>query len=468
MSFSRCISELLHNQIGPGLVWGFMLFATGVPAVAQTNFSYLRQTGPPSNRVNLVILAEGYTAAQFPNFWVDATNIANLLLTNEPYASYRDHFNVAGLAVASAQSGSDHPVNNTFVATYFNSTYGPSDYYLGIPTGSTGQGRVTALLDTFVPGDRLTVLLVNDPVPGGSDAGGSTAVVSRGAAFGSLYSILPHETGHVFANLGDEYTTANPGYPDVEEANTTRETNRAAIKWAAWIDPATPIPTPPSATYLLEVGLFEGAHYHPTGWYRPKLNCMMRSFGVSFCEVCTEALVLRIYEQVRPLDDVFPTNTELVLTNAVPLNFSAQSVRPSNHDLHWEWRLNGVPLPGATNNSFQLCPPQIGNGLHNLSIYVHDPTPAVRADPNQRLRQSHSWSLQVQVPQLQLFAPHTVGLHFAFGITGSAPLGISIQISTNLMHWRAVATGQLTGGQLMFTNPHSSRPHEYFRVVTPP
>ena len=102
----------------------------------------------------------------------------------------------------------------------------------------------------------------------------------------------------MLAGLGDEYTTANPGYPDIEEPNTTRETNRTAIKWKAWIDASTPVPTPPTNPNL--VGLFEGAHYHPTGWYRPKLNCLMRNFGVGFCEVCQEALVLVVLPTSAP------------------------------------------------------------------------------------------------------------------------------------------------------------------------
>ena len=39
------------------------------------------------------------------------------------------------------------------------------------------------------------------------------------------------------------------GYPATEEPNTTRETNRNAIKWKAWISPGTPLPTPETGDY---------------------------------------------------------------------------------------------------------------------------------------------------------------------------------------------------------------------------
>ena len=56
--------------------------------------------------------------------------------------------------------------------------------------------------------------------------------------------ILTHETGHVLANLGDEYTNAHPGFPNTEEPNTTRQTESALIKWRVWMDSGTPVPTP--------------------------------------------------------------------------------------------------------------------------------------------------------------------------------------------------------------------------------
>jgi len=77
--------------------------------------------------------------------------------------------------------------------------------------------------------------------------------------------ILVHESGHTLGNLGDEYTTSYPGYPDTEEPNTTTQTNILLIKWRAWIPNGTPIPTPPTGTYQNTVGLFQGAHYH-THW----------------------------------------------------------------------------------------------------------------------------------------------------------------------------------------------------------
>ena len=101
-------------------------------------------------------------------------------------------------------------------------------------------------------------------------AGRFTAAATVNA---SSREIAVHEAGHTFSGLGDEYDSAYPGFPDTEEPNTTRETNPASIKWRDWILGGTPIPTPETSTYAAVVGLFEGAHYHDTGWHRPKLDC---------------------------------------------------------------------------------------------------------------------------------------------------------------------------------------------------
>jgi len=158
------------------------------------------------------------------------------------------------------------------VNTYFNSSF---DSYgiqrlITIPpndrdaNSADGQGRVNSLLATYMPQYDIVALIVNDTQYGGS--GGFPLIASVNS---SSPEIVIHELGHSFSGLGDEYDAANPGFPDTEEPNTTTQTNRALIKWTSWIVAATPVPTPETAGYASVVGLFEGAHYHTTGWYRP-------------------------------------------------------------------------------------------------------------------------------------------------------------------------------------------------------
>jgi hypothetical protein len=443
-------------------------------ATAQTNFYTLTSTGSPSNRVNIVFLAEGYRTNDYAQFLVDATNAANILLTNQPYAEYRSYFNVYAITVPSVQSGSDHPANSISNNTYFNSTFDTAnDFYLSFPTDQTGQGKIDALLNTYAPQADLAILLVNDNNPGGSDGGGRTALVARGALFvyPQYIGVLAHETGHVVAGLGDEYTTANPGYPDIEEPNTTRETNRAAIKWTAWISTNTPVPTPSSGNEGV-VGLFEGAHYHTTGWYRPKVNCQMGVFayGLGFCEVCQEAFVLSFYRQIRPIDAFTPVSTNLSVTITQALSFALTNLQPASHALNVQWFTNGLAVPLQTNSTFSLLPATLGNGTHTVAGRVIDPTALVRTDPTNLLRQTLTWNVTVSLPQLQLGAPRWLGTKgFAFQVTGVAPAGFSIHASSNLSSWTAITTNNLTGGQFTYTNQSATNfPLRFYRAVTPP
>lgn len=427
--------------------------------------------GPTSNRLNMVVLSEGYTSNQLGQFAMGATNAVNVLLSYQPYQEYRNYFNAFAIKVASNQSGSSHygVPNNT----YFNSSYDTnSDRLITIPPNfadadySHGQGKVDALLQTNMPNCHLSILLVNDNTDGGSDGFNKTAIASIGY---QSPEILAHETGHVLANLGDEYTTPYTGFPDTEEPNTTQQTNRLLIKWKAWISTNTPVPTPDTAGDGV-VGLFQGAHYHTAGWYRPELNCLMCSSYAPFCDVCSEALVLAIYQKVRPVDGFSPASTNFPVTTTQAVAFSLALLQPATHNLDVQWFTNGVPRTGATNLSFTLLPQPLANGTNRVSAVVKDNTPRVRTDPTNLLSQTITWVLDVTIPQLRLDSPlWLTGGKCAFRITGYAPQGVVVLSSTNLLNWGPIMTNSLVGGQLWYTNSSASgSPRRFYRATTPP
>jgi hypothetical protein len=436
-------------------------------ALGQVSFHTVLTNGPVSNRFNIVFLSEGYTNNELPRFLVDATNALNGLFSHQPYQEYRSYFNAFAISVPSNQSGSDHPVSNLYRDTYFNSSYDPiSDYLVTIPTNSTGQGKVDALIQSNMPNTHLAVLLVNDVVPGGSDGFDKTAISSTGASYAE---ILTHESGHVVANLGDEYTNANPGFPDTEEPNTTRQTNRALIKWQAWISTNTPVPTPPVDAYSSSVGLFEGAHYHPTNWYRPQLNCLMRSLYSPFCAVCSESMVLSFYRRLKPIDSFTPASTNLSISTTQSLSFNLVLLQPSTHSLNIQWFMNGNPIAQATNSSLTLPSVSLQAGSNWINAVVKDQTTLVRSDPTGLLMQSQGWSVINNMTSLHLdSAAVLAGGQFVLRVTGNAPGGFSLQTSTNLLNWKPVLTNSLSGGQFWFTNNGAGAGRSFYRALTPP
>lgn len=429
--------------------------------------------GVSSNRVDIAVLAEGFTASQSNQFIAAATDAIEALLSEPPFSDYSNHFNAVALFVASVESGSDHPQNSQ-AESYFNSTYGPQNGPIitippnwANPNYADGQGKVDTLLAAQAPDADLVLLLVNDLWDGGSDGGGGLVIASKGAVqFGT--GILQHEVGHVLANLGDEYEWPNPGYPDIEEPNTTRETNRAAVKWNAWIAPSTPVPTPETATYKNVVGLFEGAHYSSTNWYRPRFDCRMRTTSRPFCEVCGEALVLRIYQDVRPVESWMPADTNVGVTTPDPVSFDLTLLQPAHHTLTVQWTTNGVPVAGATSAQFTVDPAQLGNGLHTIEAEIIDPTQRVRTDPNQRTQQTVTWPLNIAIPWLRLEEPAWTADAFRFRLVGSALNGFVVESSTNLTDWVSVATNQLVNGEAWFTNATPGNPSGFHRALAQP
>lgn len=463
----------------PALLWlgGLMISLHGALPARAAIISTIVTNGPATNRINLVFFSEGYTNGQLVKFLTDTTNAANFFLGAAPYAEYSNHFNVFAIFTNSAHAGSTHLISSTYANghTYFNSAYdGGSDYYITIPpdpsfdnNSSHGQGKIDALLQQYLLGtnNALPALLVNDPIQGGSDNSGRMAITS----LGNVSYILVHESGHTLGGLGDEYTTAYPGYPDVEEPNTTTNTTFAQIKWNAWIATNTPLPTPPNGTYQYTVGLFQGAHYHTTGWYRPFYDCRMKSFGYAdFCPVCQEALVLAIYGKTRPLDGRSPATNSLTVTTNQLLTFSLNLLQPATHSLNVQWRTNNTAVSGATNEVFTIWPSQLGNGTNKVEADVWDATDLVRADARNLLKQTNIWTLNQSVPMMQIDSLKWLANgSFTLRVTGTAPAGVVIQISTNLLQWASAQTSSLINGKLFYTNSGTAQ-KRFFRAKTPP
>lgn len=445
------------TTFGKGLLLAIMLALSPVSSWAQPSMTTVLTNGPTNKRINIVFLSEGYTTNELEQFRRDATNTANALLTVPPFDGFRSYFNAYAIAVASVESGSDHPSTGIARNTYFNSTYESygTAQLLTIPPNdrdgsyANGQGKVTALLNQFMPEWDIVVLIVNDTVYGG--AGGQYMTVSKHA---SAPEIARHELGHSFAGLGDEYSTPYPGYPATEEPNTTRETNRNAVKWKAWIDPGTPVPTPVGSTTAASVGLFEGAHYNATGWYRPKNSCKMRTLGTAYCEVCQETLVKSIYSRMGTIQGQAPTSLLANLVAASSRSFQVETPAPQGRALKVRWTFNGTPLTNTTTNVV-ISTAQLVAGTNTIKVDVTDDTTMVRTDPSDFLHDSQTWQVVVAPgAQLRLIAPTLLGDgRMVFNVTGKAPNGFKIQASANFATWTNLISSGPLDGSITLTNP---------------
>ncbi len=384
-------------RVGISLV--VLVILTG-NAWAQGILKALRETGARDVRINIVILAEGYTAGQEGEFDFDAAKMINSLLADPFYSSYGQFFNAYSIFVASNESGADDPSTNTYVDTYFNSTFGSFgiDRLLTIPPNdidsnySDGEGRVFHLLADLLPEYDVVILLVNDSKYGGS--GGPVAIASTNQL---STEIAIHELGHTLVHLGDEYSDPLPGYPDAEEPNTTTQTNPALVKWRAWFVPGAPYPTPPTLDFASIVGLFEGAHYHAKGWFRPQLNCKMRTLGTPFCKVCLEAGALSFYDFSPPIDSVVPIAPLLNLFTPEIQLFTLTLKQPAT-PLSVKWAVDGNTLPAEIGSIFALNTILLGSGPHTVDVLARDVSGRIRTDPGKLSQETRSWHIDVNGP----------------------------------------------------------------------
>ena len=65
--------------------------------------------GSATNRVDIVVLGDGYTSAEMQKYKNDVQAAMTQFFNGEPFHEYRNFFNVHRIDVVSNQSGADHP-----------------------------------------------------------------------------------------------------------------------------------------------------------------------------------------------------------------------------------------------------------------------------------------------------------------------------------------------------------------------
>ena len=247
--------------------------------------------GSPCNKVDLVILSEGYTSDEADKFKEDARRVAGYLFEEEPFKSEKSKFNVNAVFAPSCDSGTDVPGENIYNNTCFNSTFYTFDISRYLTTSDMRNIYDAA---SVVPYDHIYVL-VNTERYGG---GGFYNFLNVCSSDNNLTKdVFIHEFGHGFAGLGDEYYTSKVAYENFYNTGIEPwEPNLTTLvsfdkKWKSMITDTIPIPTPRETKYKNSVGVFEGGGYMAKGIYSPYINCRMKSNDAEdFCPVCQQAI----------------------------------------------------------------------------------------------------------------------------------------------------------------------------------
>src|SRR5947207_2546863 len=110
------------------LLWiGFVLvcWLCGAASAAAQAVTTIRSSGDSANRLDLVILGDGYTAGEIASgkYASDVETFVTLMFAQEPYLEYQSYFNVHRVDVVSEESGADHPERNEFRTTALDSGF---------------------------------------------------------------------------------------------------------------------------------------------------------------------------------------------------------------------------------------------------------------------------------------------------------------------------------------------------------
>jgi IgA Peptidase M64/Peptidase M64 N-terminus len=295
----------------------------------------LQKMGVPANKVDLLVMGDGYTAAERPKFEKDARRFVAALFATSPFREHRGDFNVWGLCPAANESGISRPSTGIYRRPPLGTSYDTFDserYVL------TTDNRVMRDVASFAPYEFVEIL-VNGKTYGGGGIFNLYATVAIDNMWSGYVGV--HEFGHHFAGLADEYYTSDVAYLAPEkktepwEPNVTALLDPAQLKWKDLVAVGTPIPTPwdkedfehfssdiqkqrrqlraeakPEAEmeelfrterqredvllgagkFAGKVGAFEGANYQAKGYYRPEIDCIMFTRYDKFCAVCRRAI----------------------------------------------------------------------------------------------------------------------------------------------------------------------------------
>jgi hypothetical protein len=253
--------------------------------------SKIHYSGKPNDKLDIVIIAEGYTEEEMEKFKNDCERFKGYILESEPYKQNKDKINIWAVNSISEESGTDLPGDdiwkNTVVGTNFY-TFG-SERYL-----TTEDMKSVRDVAANAPYDQIFILVNHEKYGGGGIYNYYSLGTSDNPAGDFLFQ---HEFGHAFAGLADEYYTSDVAvedfYPlDVEpwEPNISTLVDFNS-KWQNMIRVDTPVPTPATEEFEYTIGVYEGGGYVAKGVFRPYIDCTMKSVKYdAFCPVCKRAI----------------------------------------------------------------------------------------------------------------------------------------------------------------------------------
>ncbi|WP_231950522.1 M64 family metallopeptidase [Allokutzneria albata] len=377
---------------------------SGVPARAQAadppgTVVPVQVTGDPAKRFNLVIVPDGYTAAELPKFREHVDKHLNVMWTLEPFKSYRSYVNVYTVEIASPESGVScdpnltSPQKKTPLRMAFWGGCSPTSVQRLLTVDSAAVNRYADLVTGTSGANRQLLAIANSNTYGG--AGGTYATASGGNALSAL--ITPHELGHSLGKLDDEYDYYQRGvrggtYAGSEPASvhhtllTEQQMKDQQKKWWRWLGE-------PSESGGV-IGRYEAGLYSGKGVWRPSAHSMMKTLGYYFDQPSRERMTEKLSAKTTLIQDGTPDAKPVGADRVVWV----EPQHPVSHRLDVTWKLDEKPLSTNGSRAVDLAALKLAPGKYTLTATVTDPTEFVR-DPAIRaaLTKSRTWTVDTSI-----------------------------------------------------------------------
>ena len=312
------------------------------------------QTATKGDGIDIVLMGDAYSDRQIADgtYKTDMEYIYNNLFTEEPYKSFKDHFNVYYVNVVSATEGYEY--GNTALDGYFGD-------------GTLVGGNDNAVFDYALKAiseeemdEALIIVAMNSDNYAGTcytyyptytagtyGSGPSVAYFPKGGDATTFAQLLHHEAcGHGFAKLADEYAYENMG---AVPSNYVSEVKAQQSSWGWWknIDFTSDLANIRWSRFINDtryanegLGAYEGGLTYWSGVWRPTENSIMRHNTGGFNAPSREAIYYRIhklaygdsweydYEEFVEWDERNRTTTATAAQRGVPYKHS--SLKPTH------------------------------------------------------------------------------------------------------------------------------------------
>lgn len=319
--------------------------------------------------IHLVVLGDGYREDQQDKFREHAEAVIEKMQADVGMSTHFSAWNVHMVETPSVDSGSDDNVLQDVRDTVFNTAYF-CEQVRRLICGD--RSKVYGVAISEYPNFDQILVLVNDSRYGGS--GGNIAIASTNSV-----EIALHEMGHSIANLADEYVdqyitnTSIPAFTEGEFANVSKISDPNTVPWQHWLsaDVANSDDEP-----SMQVGVFEGAYYQASGFYRPTENSLMRSYEGKLGPVNSEQWALSVYTKANPVIDISPVSRLIEVTAGEVVDFSVQPMFDSSvQSVQWSLDSRLIPDSGTVRPSISLSFPP---GEFTVSLTVRDISGLIR------------------------------------------------------------------------------------------